>query len=164
MSSGAQAVTDDIVRTTDLNLDVETFLVGTDDPHFLARYAQEQHVIEQLGRAWPRCLKHGRHPMVPEHESLSWCCSIDRTVLVPIGSLTEEGPDPDVDDNRVRWWLDDYGFGAIAHRDGDVWAHFSAIEAEGFRALEEDQLVEFEASSGPIQGGYRLATRVRRIG
>jgi CspA family cold shock protein len=164
VSSGAQAVTDDILRTTGLALDVETFLFGTDDPHFLARYAQEQHVIEQLGRAWPRCLKHGRHPMVPEHESLSWCCSIDGTVLVVIGSLTEEGPDPDVADNLVRWWLNQYGFGAIAHRDGDAWVHFSAIEGDGYRELKEDQLVEFEESSGPMHGGYRLATRVRRIG
>ena len=51
----------------------------------------------------------------------------------------------------VKWFNADKGFGFIAPEDGgaDVFAHFSAISAGGFRSLEENQRVEFEVTSGP---------------
>ncbi len=51
----------------------------------------------------------------------------------------------------VKWFNGDKGFGFIAQDGGgaDVFAHFSAIEATGFRSLEENQRVEFEITQGP---------------
>lgn len=51
----------------------------------------------------------------------------------------------------VKWFNGDKGFGFIAQDGGgaDVFAHFSAIEASGFRSLEENQRVEFDVTQGP---------------
>lgn len=51
----------------------------------------------------------------------------------------------------VKWFNADKGFGFITPEDGskDVFAHFSAINAGGFRSLEENQHVEFETQDGP---------------
>ena len=50
----------------------------------------------------------------------------------------------------VKWFNADKGFGFITPDDGgaDVFAHFSAISASGFRSLEENQRVEFEVAQG----------------
>jgi len=45
----------------------------------------------------------------------------------------------------VKWFNDSKGYGFIQQPDGDdVFVHFSAIEAEGFRTLAEGETVEFE--------------------
>ena len=45
----------------------------------------------------------------------------------------------------VKWFSNEKGFGFIARPDGDdVFVHFSAIEGEGFRTLQEGEQVEFE--------------------
>ncbi|WP_249998500.1 cold-shock protein [Actinoplanes sp. M2I2] len=51
----------------------------------------------------------------------------------------------------VKWFNGDKGFGFITQDDGgpDVFAHFSAISASGFRNLEENQRVEFDITQGP---------------
>jgi len=51
----------------------------------------------------------------------------------------------------VKWFNAEKGFGFIAPEDGsaDVFAHYSAIEADGYRSLEENQRVEFEVTQGP---------------
>lgn len=50
----------------------------------------------------------------------------------------------------VKWFSNDKGYGFIARPDGDdVFVHFSAIDASGFRSLEEGQVVEFEVTQGP---------------
>ncbi|WP_213454636.1 cold-shock protein [Rhizomonospora bruguierae] len=50
----------------------------------------------------------------------------------------------------VKWFNADKGFGFIAQDEGgaDVFAHFSAIAATGFRSLEENQRVEFDITQG----------------
>ncbi len=50
----------------------------------------------------------------------------------------------------VKWFNGDKGFGFISQDGGgpDVFAHFSAISASGFRSLDENQRVEFEVTQG----------------
>ena len=49
----------------------------------------------------------------------------------------------------VKWVNAEKGFGFIEREDGyDVFVHFSAIQAEGFKTLEEGQTVEFEIVEG----------------
>ena len=50
----------------------------------------------------------------------------------------------------VKWFNAEKGFGFIATDDQgpDVFVHYSAIQANGFRTLEENQRVEFDASEG----------------
>jgi CspA family cold shock protein len=51
----------------------------------------------------------------------------------------------------VKWFNAEKGFGFIAVDGGgaDVFVHFSAIDATGYRTLEENQRVEFEITQGP---------------
>lgn len=50
----------------------------------------------------------------------------------------------------VKWFNSDKGYGFIAPDDGsaDLFAHFSAIQGDGYRSLEENQKVEFEPEQG----------------
>ena len=50
---------------------------------------------------------------------------------------------------KVKWCNAEKGFGFIEREDGDdVFVHFTAIQAEGFKTLEEGQEVEFEIVEG----------------
>lgn len=51
----------------------------------------------------------------------------------------------------VKWFNSEKGFGFIAPDEGgaDVFAHYTAIAASGYRSLEENQRVEFEIAQGP---------------
>ncbi len=51
---------------------------------------------------------------------------------------------------KVKWFDGSKGFGFIEQEQGaDVFVHFSAIQGDGFRNLEEGQTVEFSLESGP---------------
>ena len=50
----------------------------------------------------------------------------------------------------VKWFNDNKGFGFITQEGGeDVFVHYSAIAANGFRSLSEGDRVEFEVTRGP---------------
>ena len=49
----------------------------------------------------------------------------------------------------VKWFNGSKGYGFISREDGDdVFVHYSAIQSEGFRNLEEGQRVEFTVEQG----------------
>ncbi len=62
----------------------------------------------------------------------------------------------------VKWFNADKGYGFITPDDGsaDVFAHFSNIEAKGFRSLDEGDKVDFEITQG--QKGLQ-AEHINRI-
>ncbi|MBK5105072.1 MAG: cold-shock protein [Burkholderiales bacterium] len=51
----------------------------------------------------------------------------------------------------VKWFNDAKGYGFITPDDGseDLFAHFSAIQMDGFKTLKEGQKVKFEVAQGP---------------
>ncbi|PEY38925.1 cold-shock protein [Bacillus cereus] len=50
---------------------------------------------------------------------------------------------------RVKWFNAEKGFGFIEREDGDdVFVHFSAIQQDGYKSLEEGQKVEFDIVDG----------------
>jgi cold shock protein len=62
----------------------------------------------------------------------------------------------------VKWFNPDKGYGFI-ERDGgeDLFVHFSEIQMDGFKTLEEGQSVEFEVTTG--RNGKEQASNVRNL-
>jgi CspA family cold shock protein len=55
-----------------------------------------------------------------------------------------------VETGTVKWFSNEKGYGFIARDSGeDVFVHFSAIAADGYKTLTEGQKVEFEVVQGP---------------
>lgn len=58
-------------------------------------------------------------------------------------------------EGTTRSWSDDEGWGVLASPDvdGEVWAHFSNIDAVGYRSLKPGEAVQFTDET-PCQDGY----------
>jgi CspA family cold shock protein len=51
---------------------------------------------------------------------------------------------------KVKWFNNSKGYGFIAQPgESDIFVHYSAIEGDGFKTLQEGQSVEFEINHGP---------------
>lgn len=54
-----------------------------------------------------------------------------------------------MEQGTVKWFNADKGYGFISREAGDdVFVHFSAIQTDGFKSLEEGQAVSFEVQQG----------------
>jgi len=66
-----------------------------------------------------------------------------------IAQISKEG-NTVKEQGTVKWFNASKGFGFIQRQSGeDIFVHFSAIQAEGYKSLNEGQAVEFEVTSGP---------------
>jgi CspA family cold shock protein len=55
-----------------------------------------------------------------------------------------------MEQGTVKWFNDAKGFGFLSRANGeDVFVHFSAIQSNGFRSLQEGQAVQFNVTKGP---------------
>ncbi|WP_278567082.1 cold-shock protein [Emergencia timonensis] len=63
----------------------------------------------------------------------------------------------------VKWFNAEKGFGFIKNDNGgdDVFVHFSAIQTEGFKSLEEGQKVTFDIESDPRNSSKLRAVNVQ---
>ena len=65
-------------------------------------------------------------------------------------------------EGKVKWFNPDKGYGFISRDDGDdLFVHYSEIQIDGFKTLEEDARVEFDITTG--QNGKMQASNVRKI-
>jgi CspA family cold shock protein len=62
-----------------------------------------------------------------------------------------EGVSEQMAQGTVKWFNAEKGFGFIAQEDGgdDVFVHYSAIQTQGYKSLDENQKVEFDVTQGP---------------
>ena len=58
---------------------------------------------------------------------------------------------PEMSQGTVKWFNSEKGYGFIANDEGgdDVFVHYSAIQAEGYKSLKEGQKVSFETETDP---------------
>ena len=64
---------------------------------------------------------------------------------------------------KVKWFNDAKGYGFITHSDGrDVFVHYSSIEGDGFRTLNQGQEVRYDAEEGP-KGLHACAVRALEL-
>ena len=62
---------------------------------------------------------------------------------------------------KVKWFSNQKGYGFITPENGkDVFVHFSMIQGDGYKSLEEGQEVEFEIEQGPKGEQAKNVTRV----
>lgn len=62
----------------------------------------------------------------------------------------------------VKWFNPEKGYGFISREDGeDLFVHWSEIQGEGFKTLDEGQAVSFEVTTG--QNGKQQASGVDKI-
>ena len=62
---------------------------------------------------------------------------------------------------KVKWFNNQKGYGFITPEDGkDVFVHFSALQGEGYKSLEEGQDVQFEIEQGPKGEQAKNVTKI----
>jgi CspA family cold shock protein len=75
--------------------------------------------------------------------------SLAANLLSTILKIEKETPTM-AETGTVKWFNDAKGYGFISRQNGeDVFVHFSAIQAGGFRSLQEGQAVQFDVTKGP---------------
>ena len=79
--------------------------------------------------------------------------------VLPCGAKKERH---EMAQGTVKWFNPDKGYGFISREDGDdLFVHFSEIQMDGIKTLDEGQPVEFEITTG--QNGKLQASSVHKI-
>jgi cold shock protein len=102
----------------------------------------------EVVRPRPELNRSGRiaRPVLPEQHA----AGERHTQLIFLTLLKEANPMSEQITGTVKWFNNTKGYGFIEREDGpDVFVHYSAIQAVGFRSLEEGQRVEFTIEDGP---------------
>ena len=70
-----------------------------------------------------------------------------------------------MNNGTVKWFNAEKGFGFIANDEGgeDVFVHFSAIQTDGYRTLDEGQKVTFEVETDPKNPSKLRAANVCKV-
>jgi cold shock protein len=93
----------------------------------------------QLSLIHPQLKDRFRQPASP---LLTRSDSSQQKTKMEVGISMEQG--------TVKWFNDAKGYGFISRQNGeDVFVHFSAIQAGGFKSLQEGQTVQFDVTKGP---------------
>ena len=72
---------------------------------------------------------------------------------------------PEMSQGTVKWFNSEKGYGFIANDEGgdDVFVHYSAIQAEGYKSLKEGQKVSFETETDPKNTNKLRAVNVTAL-
>ena len=72
---------------------------------------------------------------------------------------------PEMSQGPVKWFNSEKGYGFIANDEGgdDVFVHYSAIQAEGYKSLKEGQKVSFETETDPKNPNKLRAVNVTAL-
>lgn len=72
---------------------------------------------------------------------------------------------PEMSQGTVKWFNSEKGYGFIANDEGgdDVFVHYSAIQAEGYKSLKEGQKVSFETETDPKNPNKLRAVNVSAL-
>jgi CspA family cold shock protein len=90
---------------------------------------------------------HFAYVVLKRCESGSWPCLPSQ---FRSNVKNKEGIRSIMEQGTVKWFNDAKGYGFISRQNGeDVFVHYSAIQANGFRSLQEGQAVQFEVVKGP---------------
>ena len=70
--------------------------------------------------------------------------------LIAFGGISVSKEQHIMETGTVKWFNDAKGFGFLSRENGeDVFVHHTAIQANGFRSLQEGQKVQFNVTKGP---------------
>lgn len=126
-------------------------------PYFL-HVREEKNLSPQVEYHWPanrRVAGHGLFFLVkiPPLAGRAGCLRTASSPIRPsraVISDRDRGGDLDREQGVVKWFNAAKGYGFIQRQSGeDVFVHFSAIQMDGYKSLNEGQLVEFEVKQGP---------------